>query len=241
MSRLGPGLPRAALGCSGLPVAARGAPGYVSTEALLSTPALVATAPTLMNTRRFLRSVAVLGGSTLVAVVALPAPLAAQGGSGMQQAGPVIESAGPTFAVEDPTFTMPADHEYRVVWEMVDGADEPTDVDPGYVTLARFLNLHARHGVDPDRIHLAAVVHGSGWHALLNDEAYGARFDDLENPSRTLIEELLANGVEIVLCGQTAGARGVDRAELLPGVEMGLSAMTALHWFQSRGYTLNPW
>ncbi len=185
--------------------------------------------------------VGTLGAVLIVATLAPPAPLTAQNSTGMRQAGPVIQSAGPTFGVEDPTFTMPADHEYRVVWEMVDGPAAPTDVDPGYVTLARFLNLHARHGVDPQRIHLAAVVHGSGWHALLDDAAYAERFGGLGNPSRPLIEELLANGVEIVLCGQTAGARGVDRSELLPGVDMGLSAMTALHWFQSEGYTLNPW
>lgn len=184
-----------------------------------------------------------LGASAVfaIALASLPASLAAQGVSEVRQTGPVIESAGPSFAVENPTFTMPGDHEYRVVWEMVDGPDEPTDVDPGYATLARFLNLHARHGVDPARIHLAAVVHGSGWHALLSDEAYAERFGGIDNPSRPLILELLANGVEIVLCGQTAGARGVDRSELLPGVDVGLSAMTALHWFQSEGYTLNPW
>lgn len=178
---------------------------------------------------------------TLAALASLPAALAAQAGSGMRATGPVIESAGPTFGVEDPSFTVPADHEFRVVWEMVDGAPEPSAVDPEYVTLARFLNLHARHGVDPERIHLAAVVHGSGWHALLSDAAYAERFDGRANPSRRLIEELLEHDVRIVLCGQTAGARGVDTSELLPGVEMGLSAMTALHWFQSEGYTLNPW
>jgi intracellular sulfur oxidation DsrE/DsrF family protein len=173
--------------------------------------------------------------------LAVPALISAQSSTGMQRSGPVIHSAGPTFGVESPSFVMPADHDYKVVWEMVDGADEPTEMDAGYVTLARFMNLHARHGVDPERIQLAAVVHGAAWQALLSDEAYGERFDGVANPTRELIQELLANNVEIVLCGQTAGSRGVTQGELLPGVKMGLSAMTALHWFQSEGYTLNPW
>lgn len=177
----------------------------------------------------------------LLAVLHAPSAVSAQTTPVRMTTGPVIHSAGPTFGVENPSFVMPADHEYRVVWEIKEGASEPTGVDPEFTTMARFFNLHGRHGVDPDQIHLAAVVHGSGWHALLSDEAYAERFDGLSNPSRELIQELLAHGTEIVLCGQTAGSRGVEQNELLPGVKMGLSAMTALHWFQSRGYTFNPW
>jgi len=171
----------------------------------------------------------------------LPAASTAQVEPGMQASGPVIESAGPTFGVPDPTFTMPADHTYRVVWEVVEGASEPDAIDPELATVARFYNLHARHGVPSERIRLAAVVHGGGWRALLDADAYAARFDGAENPSRRLVEELVANGVQIVLCGQTAGSRQIAQEDLLPGVTIAWSAMTALHWFQSEGYTLNPW
>ena len=75
----------------------------------------------------------------------------------------------------------------------------------------------------------------------MSDEAYGARFEGKTNPSRELVEELLANGVQLVLCGQTAGSRGIRQEELLPGVQIALSAMTALNVFQERGYHLNPW
>jgi intracellular sulfur oxidation DsrE/DsrF family protein len=55
------------------------------------------------------------------------------------------------------------------------------------------------------------------------------------------VEELLASNVQLVLCGQTAGFRGVKRDELLPGVQLGISAMTALNVFQAQGYQFNPW
>ncbi|HBH44411.1 MAG TPA: hypothetical protein DDY28_08390, partial [Hyphomonas atlantica] len=42
------------------------------------------------------------------------------------------------------------------------------------------------------------------------------------------------------LCGQTAAYRDVTKADLLPGVEMSLSAMTAHAQLQQDGYTLNP-
>ena len=159
---------------------------------------------------------------------------------GIQMTGPRIQTAGPSFAVEDPSFVVPADHVFRAVFEINQGStDDPINMQ--FVTIARFLNLHARHGVPDDQVHAAAVVHGSGFMALLSDEAHAARFDGATNPSRDLIEELLANGVEIVLCGQTAGGRQITRDELIPGVQVAWSAMTALNVFQTRGYTFNPW
>jgi intracellular sulfur oxidation DsrE/DsrF family protein len=85
------------------------------------------------------------------------------------------------------------------------------------------------------------VVHGTGWVSLLSDSAYGARFSGKANPSQRLVEELLANNVQLVLCGQTAGSRGVKREELLPCVQLAISAMTALNVFQAQGYQYNPW
>jgi hypothetical protein len=77
--------------------------------------------------------------------------------------------------------------------------------------------------------------------SLLSDSAYGQRYGGRPNPSKRLVEELLANNVQLVLCGQTAGFRGVRREELLPGVQLGISAMTALNVFQAQGYQFNPW
>ena len=85
------------------------------------------------------------------------------------------------------------------------------------------------------------MFHGSGWMAILSDSAYGARFGGKPNPSKRLVEELLANNTQLVLCGQTAGFRGVKREELLPGVQLAISAMTAFNVFQSQGYQFNPW
>jgi intracellular sulfur oxidation DsrE/DsrF family protein len=90
-------------------------------------------------------------------------------------------------------------------------------------------------------VHAAAVVHGTGWMSLLSDSAYGARFGGKSNPSKRLVEELLASNVQLVMCGQTAGFRGVKREELLPGVQLAISAMTALSVFQSQGYQFIPW
>lgn len=193
-----------------------------------------------MSRFRALRSP--LPALALALSLGLPGAAAAQQPTaGMQPSGPRIQSGGPTFGVESPSFVAPADHVFRAVFEINQGDSDGTQLNPQLNTVARFLNLHARHGVPDDRVHAAAVIHGGGWTALMSDEAYGARFEGKTNPTRALVEELLANGVQLVLCGQTAGARNVRQEELLPGVQIGLSAMTALNVFQAQGYQFNPW
>jgi intracellular sulfur oxidation DsrE/DsrF family protein len=189
-------------------------------------------------TRRLTSLTALLTVITLVA----PASVAAQrlaNAPGMTPSGPLIESAGQSVEVVDPSFTVPNGHVFKAVY-VIDRGDT-TGVNQQLTTIARFLNLHARHGVPKERLHAAAVVHGSGWMALLSDSAFGARFGGKANPSKRMVEELLAHGVQLVLCGQTAGFRGVKREELLPGVQLAISAMTALNVFQSQGYQFNPW
>jgi intracellular sulfur oxidation DsrE/DsrF family protein len=85
------------------------------------------------------------------------------------------------------------------------------------------------------------VFHGGGWTALLTDSAFAARFGGKPNPSRKLVEELLQHGAQLVLCGQTAGGRNVRRDELLPGVKVAVSAMTAMIVLQNEGYRFIPW
>ena len=153
--------------------------------------------------------------------------------------GPVIESAGPVFEVADPSFATPLDLTYKVVFEVADSG--PRDrMSAQLVTVARYLNMHAQAGVPRDRVRAAAVVHGTAGKSLLSHDAYRAEFGT-DNPNAALIEELLEAGVEVVLCGQTAGARGIDRNALLPGVTVSLSAMTALFAFQEQGYRVNLW
>lgn len=199
--------------------------------------------PSIVRTLRAF-TVAALAAAALVVPDGLSAQQTAGTGTdaipGMQMSGPRIHAGGPTIAVEEPTFVAPADHVFRAVFEINEGSTEDP-INMQFLTIARFLNLHARHGVADERVHAAAVVHGSGFMALLRDEAYGTRYDGAANPSRELVEELLANGVQVVLCGQTAGARQIARDELIPGVQVAWSAMTALNVFQTQGYTLNPW
>lgn len=148
-------------------------------------------------------------------------------------------NGGPSALVTDATFPVPAGHVFKVMWEINLHADS-SQVNQQIGTIARFYNLHARHGVPKENLFGAAVVHGNGWMALLTDEAYQRRYGR-PNPSKALVEELIKNGARFAVCGQTAAFRGLRAEELLPGVQMAMSAMTALNVFYAEGYRLQPW
>jgi len=187
---------------------------------------------------------------TLRAVVAVPLltlacalPVAAQGSSSVAQqaSGPVIAVAGPSFVVEAPTFTVPSGTVMKALFEINAGGGDTLNANAQLVTMARFFNIHARNGFAEQQLKGAAVFHGAGWTALLSDSAFAARFGGKPNPSRKLVEELLQHGAVLVLCGQTAGARSISRAELIPGVKVSASAMTALLVLENDGYRHIPW
>jgi intracellular sulfur oxidation DsrE/DsrF family protein len=148
------------------------------------------------------------------------------------RAGPVIRQFGPAAEFPDPR--VGPDTEFKVAFDIGDGAAEGA-LNMGFVTVARFLNMHARAGVPEENMSLAIVVHGSAAYDLLTEEARGG-----ENPNAPLIAALADAGVSIELCGQTAVYRDIAVEDLLPGVSTSLSAMTAHARLQQNGYTLNP-
>jgi intracellular sulfur oxidation DsrE/DsrF family protein len=154
-------------------------------------------------------------------------------------AGPAIEGFGAVYAVESPSFATPTDLLYQVAFEVALGTDEPDQVNPRIETLARFLNMHAQAGVARENMKLALVLHGTAGKDALGDEGYRRRYG-MDNPNAELIQALREYGVRVVLCGQTQVHRGLEREELANGVEVALSAMTALAALQSQGYHVNP-
>ncbi len=150
--------------------------------------------------------------------------------------GPVIEEFGPYLPLADPGFGVPVNQTMNVVFDVAKALDTG-QLNRHLETPARFLNMHADAGLEPERMHLAVVVHGQATRDLLTDEAYHQRFG-VANPNRALLEALAGAGVEIILCGQSAGFGGYSRNEFLPQVKMALSAMTALVVLQEQGYRL---
>ena len=174
---------------------------------------------------------------SLVMLATLAAASDAQQGS---QAGPVVTSAGPVYRVPSPTFATPMDTELKAVFVLQSPPQSPERTNQQLGTMARYLNMHAQAGVPRESVKVAAVVHGGASVGLLKDEFYRAQ-NQVDNPNKELIREILAAGGQIVLCGQTAGSRGITQDQLLPGVQLALSAMTALTVLQNQGYRVILW
>lgn len=172
-----------------------------------------------------------------VALLALTTTPLAVLAAGSASTGPVIENFGPVYDVPRPDFVTPTDLSYRAVFDIALSPEAADQVNPRIESLARFLNMQVRAGVRKEQLMLALVVHGAAGRDMLLSAAYKTRFG-VENPNAPLLAALKANGVRIILCGQTAAHRGFDRNELGPGVEVALSAMTALVALQSDGYRL---
>ena len=142
--------------------------------------------------------------------------------------GPAIKDYGPVADV-DVTFPVSKDTILRHSFDVAEQAGDG-ELNRTLVSAARFINMHVRAGVDANRIRLAVVVHGNAVHDVSTEAS----------SSSGLVASLIDHGVSIIVCGQSAAYYGVTTDDLLPGVEMALSAMTAHALLQQQDYTLNP-
>jgi intracellular sulfur oxidation DsrE/DsrF family protein len=99
--------------------------------------------------------------------------------------------------------------------------------------------MHVESGVPLKNIDLAIVVHGGATKDLTHKERYEVD-TGVANASAPLIAALLEKNVKVYVCGQSAAFHGVAKDDLLPGVKMALSAMTAHALLDAEGYSLNP-
>ncbi|MGB1655786.1 MAG: DsrE family protein [Longimicrobiales bacterium] len=169
---------------------------------------------------------------------AASAPQAASGNQA--STGPVVNAGGPTYPVPNPTFETPMDRQFKAVFELRAPAGSPDRPNQNLNTMARYLNMHVRAGVPHENVRVAGVVHGGAALELLQDEHYRAAHG-VDNPNKVVIAEVLAGGGQLILCGQTAGRLGISADQLLPGVQLGLSAMTAMTVLQQDGYQVILW
>ena len=172
-----------------------------------------------------------------VIALAIAAPAAAQDMSAFRT-GPVFEDFGPHTPVEG-IGQVPADTEFSIAFDVARAADADTR-NRGFESAARFINMHVAAGVPEDNIRVAVVIHGAALRDLLTDEAYAAKGFGETNPSGSMVRAMLEQGVRFIVCGQSAAGSGIAHGEMIPGVEMSLSAMTAHALLQQRGYTVNP-
>lgn len=154
-----------------------------------------------------------------------------------QDYGPVITYYGPTWEVDNPDFPTISDEPYRVVFDVAKGPESPAEQNPSLITLARFLNMHAKAGVPVEKLKVIAVLHGGAAKHALDDQAYQERYG-VVNPHTDLFRQLKEAGVNVYLCGQSMHARKLPPDSINPNIGLALSAMTVLIKAQAEGYSV---
>ena len=168
-----------------------------------------------------------------LAVVASPAVAAPEDFS----QGPVITGFGAVAKI-DSDLKPPAGMDYKVAFDVKSG--KAGERNSGIDAPARLMNMLANSGVPVSNIHPAIVLHNSAIYDVTNDQRYGQQYGGAANPNADLVRQLVAKGVPIYICGQSAAWVNVAKSDLLPGVKMALSAMDAHAILQRQGYSLNP-
>lgn len=171
--------------------------------------------------------------SILLILLTLPISLFSQGKS----KGPIIQGYGAVWGIEQPDFKVDTTKVYKAVFDIMDSPESHDRVNASIETAARFLNMHAQSGVSSESLKAALVVHNKASKDIMSDSAYQARYGT-KNPNGELIQALLEAGVDIIFCGQSSNARDIPREDLIEGVQLSLSAMTALIHLQDQDYRL---
>ena len=94
----------------------------------------------------------------------------------------------------------------------------------GLESAARLVNLYAKEGLAASRPQIAVILHFNATPAALIDVAHD-RAGGGSNPSRELVEKLVANDVEVWVCGQSIIRGGHAPSDVLPGIKVAHSAM----------------
>ncbi len=152
----------------------------------------------------------------------------------------LIEGFGPFRAIPDADFKTPANKSLKALFSIGKTPEDKEKLNPSIQSMARFFNMNVDAGVPPENIKLALVVHGRAASNLLKNKAHNARYL-VDNPNAKLLQALHKRGARIILCGQTMAFGGYQRNELLPFVQVALSAMNAVVLLQDEGYRLINW
>lgn len=127
---------------------------------------------------------------------------------------------------------------HKVVFDMGTANPKPTDVHPMLQAVARYVNTLAKTGVPASNRKVAIVFHQGATDYVLKNEIYKARHEGQDNPNASMMQALVKAGVDMRLCGQAALARKVEPADMQPGIERDLWALTTIIALQQQGYIL---
>ncbi len=175
----------------------------------------------------------ILRFSTVMGLCMLSLQLKAQ----TRVTGPIVSEFGKVYKVNDTDLKVDVTKEYKAVFDIMNSPESHESLNRSIETAARFLNMHAQSGVPAEQLKVALIFHNKASKDIMNNAAYQEKYG-ADNPNRALVEALIAAEAEIVFCGQSSNARDIPKEKMIEGVQLSLSAMTALIHFQDENYRL---
>jgi len=151
--------------------------------------------------------------------------------------GTVIKDFGQVYQIAEPDLLLDNNTKYKVIFDVYTDEGGEKKTNAAINTVARFINMHTENGIKPENLDIVLVLHGAATKNALSDKAYLEKFK-VDNPNSKLIEALTQDDVKVYVCGQSFTHRKYSKEELSNNVKMSLSALTALVYYQSKGYQL---
>lgn len=173
----------------------------------------------------------------LVAIIAIASHSQGQNADALTAKFPVISGYG--SIVQLPTAVQQPRPGTKILVDLTRGGD-PAVVNAGLEKIAKYLNIYAGAGAQPAEVHVAVVFHGDATLAILNHDAYKAKYNTNDNPNLPLLQSLRQAGVELYVCGQSLISKGSTPKDVAEVAETAVSAITAVANLQADGYAYVP-
>lgn len=155
---------------------------------------------------------------------------------------PAIKGYGGVIPVPFETEKPDTSKHYKFVIELGYKLEDKTEVSEMLDYAARMYNLHRYAGVPKENIELAIVIYGSSTPIVMTNPTYRKRFDkdkpdsDMVNPNIALLDELLRNGIQVFVCGQSMMKQNLVPENIYPGIKKAMSRFTATTDLIEKGY-----
>ncbi|SDZ93182.1 DsrE family protein [Nitrosospira multiformis] len=150
---------------------------------------------------------------------------------------PMIQEYGKVQAMPNAVLQPDPGRQYKVIVNVTKLMTSPDQVNPGLDRVARLVNLFALAKVPPEKLEIAAVLHGGATSASLDDSHYRKKYQT-DNPNIKLIKALKRAGVNVYVCGQALAHNEFESRWVSGEVAVALSAMIVLADYQLKGYAL---
>lgn len=151
---------------------------------------------------------------------------------------PEIDSFGGVFPIPEAEQLVDPNKKYQIVVDMTSAAKNQTkDMNPGFESVARLINLYGLAGVKKENLDVVVVIHFEATPVILSDESFMTEYKEY-NPNTAVINKLSENGVKFYVCGQSLRMRKLVDYKKNKNIRVAHGAILALSHFQSLGYSL---